>query len=187
MDKRQIIKWLKRKEEESLRTARNNYSLEMDMQKETVEKELGVDMLVDNLHKKYLEMDRIIDTWRSSVTKEGISVHGSSWYFFGGIKQMANSKSRIYDKVTNGNEFTDNTSTRKALTKKHETIREGIKKNYTNLLAVAQTLTGKQLLEYVKKLGFDVSEIEVVKDPVTTALTVQLDSKYLIINKVGEK
>ena len=84
-------------------------------------------------------------------------------------------------------DFTDNTDALRQLKiKRSETLRE-IEKNYTNVIANVESMkNAKTAVEYLEKLGFDLSAlIEADNHPVTTALTVEVDTKFLFIG--GEK
>lgn len=84
-------------------------------------------------------------------------------------------------------DFTDGTDTLRQLkAKRSETLRE-IEKNYTNVIANVESMkNAKTAVEYLEKLGFDLSAlIEADNHPVTTALTVEVDTKFLFIG--GEK
>ena len=84
-------------------------------------------------------------------------------------------------------DFTDGTDALRQLkAKRSETLRE-IKKNYTNVIANVESMkNAKTAVEYLEKLGFDLSAlIEADNHPVTTALTVEVDTKFLFIG--GEK
>lgn len=84
-------------------------------------------------------------------------------------------------------DFTDGTDALRQLkAKRSETLRE-IEKNYTNVIANVESMkNAKAAVEYLEKLGFDLSAlIEADNHPVTTALTVEVDTKFLFIG--GEK
>lgn len=84
-------------------------------------------------------------------------------------------------------DFTDGTDALRQLkAKRSETLRE-IEKNYTNVIANVESMkNAKTAVEYLEKLGFDLSAlIEADNHPVTTALTVEVDTKFLFIG--GEK
>lgn len=68
-----------------------------------------------------------------------------------------------------------------------ETTVGEIEKNYINVIANVESMkNAKTAVEYLEKLGFDLSAlIEADNHPVTTALTVEVDTKFLFIG--GEK
>ena len=59
----------------------------------------------------------------------------------------------------------------------------GIKSNYTNVIANVQNMKNAKLaMEYLTGLGFDLTSlIEEDKNPVTTALAVEVDTRFLFI------
>lgn len=59
----------------------------------------------------------------------------------------------------------------------------GIKSNYANVIANVQNMKNAKLaMEYLTGLGFDLTSlIEEDKNPVTTALAVEVDTRFLFI------
>lgn len=65
---------------------------------------------------------------------------------------------------------------------KNEMIK-GITDNYRNVIAnVSNMKNAKLAMEYLKNLGFDLSElVKADENPVTTALSVEVDTRFLFI------
>jgi 3-dehydroquinate synthase class II len=71
----------------------------------------------------------------------------------------------------------------KDVMKRKKTLLAGIEDNYRNVIANVQNMkNAKVALEYLKELGFDTSSlIEADNSPVTTALSVAVDTRFLFI------
>ena len=70
-----------------------------------------------------------------------------------------------------------------SVTYKLNNLISGIKSNYANVIANVQNMKNAKLaMEYLTGLGFDLTSlIEEDKNPVTTALAVEVDTRFLFI------
>lgn len=132
------------------------------------------------------EADTVANRWKEALEKvEGIDTT-CGWY-----TSLTTKLSDLSDKENIRmyimRDFTDGTDALRQLkAKRSETLRE-IEKNYINVIANVESMkNAKTAVEYLEKLGFDLSAlIEADNHPVTTALTVEVDTKFLFIG--GEK
>lgn len=81
-------------------------------------------------------------------------------------------------------EFEDGrTEIRKGIKARKNEMIKGITDNYRNVIAnVSNMKNAKLAMEYLKNLGFDLSElVKADENPVTTALSVEVDTRFLFI------
>ena len=80
-------------------------------------------------------------------------------------------------------DFTDNSETLSNLKSKREDTMREVNKNYINVIANVKNIkNAKAAVEYLKELGFDLSVLlNADSNPVSTALSVEVDTKYLFI------
>lgn len=186
MTKRQLVKWLEAKQSDA--------KAEVEIQYATAEKAyfaqrdeaLKINETVDEVFRLISEADTVVSRWKEALEKvKGIDTT-RGWY-----TSLTTKLSDLSDKENIRmyimKDFTDGTDTLRQLkAKRSETLRE-IEKNYTNVIANVESMkNAKTAVEYLEKLGFDLSAlIEADNHPVTTALTVEVDTKFLFIG--GEK
>lgn len=147
---------------------------------------LKINETVDEVFRLISEADTVVSRWKEALEKvKGIDTT-CGWY-----TSLTTKLSDLSDKENIRmyimKDFTDGTDTLRQLrAKRSETLRE-IEKNYTNVIANVESMkNAKTAVEYLEKLGFDLSAlIEADNHPVTTALTVEVDTKFLFIG--GEK
>lgn len=174
MTKRQLVKWLEAK--------RSDAKAEVEIQYATAEKAyfaqrdeaLKINETVDEVFRLISEADTVANRWKEALEKvEGIDTT-CGWY-----TSLTTKLSDLSDKENIRmyimKDFTDGTDALRQLkAKRSETLRE-IEKNYTNVIANVESMkNAKTAVEYLEKLGFDLSAlIEADNHPVTTALTVE--------------
>lgn len=159
MTKRQLVKWLEAKQSDA--------KAEVEIQYATAEKAYFAQ------RDEALEKVEGIDTtcgWYTSLTTK-----------LSDLSDKENIRMYIMKDFTDGTD-----ALRQLKAKRSETLRE-IEKNYINVIANVESMkNAKTAVEYLEKLGFDLSAlIEADNHPVTTALTVEVDTKFLFIG--GEK
>lgn len=160
MTKRQLVKWLEAKQSDA--------KAEVEIQYATAEKAyftqrdeaLKINETVDEVFRLISEADTVVNRWKEALEKvEGIDTT-RGWY-----TSLTTKLSDLSDK---------------------ENIRMYIMKDFTDGTDALRQLKAKTAVEYLEKLGFDLSAlIEADNHPVTTALTVEVDTKFLFIG--GEK
>ena len=186
MTKRQLVKWLEAKQSDA--------KAEVKIQYETAEKAyfaqrdevLKINETVDEVFRLISEADTVANRWKEGIKKvKGIDAT-RGWYssLTAKLSDLSDKKNiRLYIMK----DFIDDTDALRQLkAKRSETLRE-IEKNYANVIAnVGSMKNAKTAVEYLEKLGFDLSAlIEADNHPVTTALAVEVDTKFLFIG--GEK
>lgn len=185
MTKRQLVKWLEAK--------RSDAKAEVEIQYATAEKAyfaqrdeaLKINETVDEVFRLISEADTVANRWKEALEKvEGIDTT-RGWYTSLTMKLSdLSDKENIRMYIMKISRTARRSPSVEA--KRPETLRE-IEKNYTNVIANVESMkNAKTAVEYLEKLGFDLSSlIEADNHPVTTALTVEVDTKFLFIG--GEK
>lgn len=186
MTKRQLVKWLEAKQSDARVEVETQYATAEKAYFAQRDEALKINETVDEVFRLISEADTVVSRWKEALEKvKGIDTT-CGWY-----ASLTTKLSDLSDKENIRmyimKDFTDGTDTLRQLkAKRSETLRE-IEKNYTNVIANVESMkNAKTAVEYLEKLGFDLSAlIEADNHPVTTALTVEVDTKFLFIG--GEK
>lgn len=185
MTKKALIKWAERKQQEALALVNEQYQAALAVHNTALYAKLGIAEIAAEIRPLLSKADDILVAWQERCRAEV------------GLREYWNSlHSQLY-KYTKGDnalfellceeEFSDTTEERKQLDRqKRETFRE-VETNYRNVLNNLQALeTAKLGLEYLKELGFDISELlSAEQKPVSTALAVPVNTHFLFLNKGG--
>lgn len=186
MTKRQLVKWLEAKQSDAKAEVEIQYATAEKAYFAQRDKALKINETVDEVFRLISEADTVVNRWKEGIEKvKGIDAT-CGWYasLTRELSELSR-KETIHLYITR--DFQDNTDALRQLkAKRSETLRE-IEKNYTNVIANVESMkNAKTAVEYLKKLGFNLSAlIEADNHPVTTALTVKVDTKFLFIG--GEK
>lgn len=105
--------------------------------------------------------------------------------YYGSISyKLANMSSQAEIRSCLLKEFEDGrTEIRKGIKARKNEMIKGITDNYRNVIAnVSNMKNAKLAMEYLKTLGFDLSDlVKADENPVTTALSVEVDTRFLFI------
>ena len=161
MTKRQIIKWLESQSEKAL--------AEVETQSEKA------------LNTYYAERT---ESLKEKVKAEYPGVDTLCGYYGSISYKLANMSSQAEIRSCLLKEFEDGrTEIRKGIKARKNEMIKGITDNYRNVIAnVSNMKNAKLAMEYLKNLGFDLSElVKADENPVTTALSVEVDTRFLFI------
>ncbi len=188
MTKKDLIKWLQRKESKTVETALDVKNKKTDEIREEFYKDLGVDGFVDKVtlifekafteyEKFYEELDKI----------EGLRV--SKWGYklgYHDIQRLAD-KNAIKQSLIEAINYINHPINKQIMGVNTEY--QKVKNTYYTVIETVKNLpTAKDGLEYLKKLGFDLSEIQSVeqKKQLPATIAINVDIKYLLLNKKEE-
>lgn len=184
MTKRQLIKWLEAKREEVIgevcsqaTETLNSYYADRNAK---IELEETASEIADLMKKASDKVDAFKAKVKASYPDADIT--GG---YYGSVTYKLNDLSSKYE-IREGllKEFEDMRTplVKSIIARKNELI-SGIKSNYTNVIANVQNMKNAKLaIEYLTDLGFDLTSlIEEDKNPVTTALAVEVDTRFLFI------
>lgn len=184
MTKRQLIKWLEAKREEAIgevcsqaTDTLNTYYTDRNTKIELEETASEIANLMKQVSDK-------VDAFKAKVKASYPDADISRGYYGSVTYKLNNliSKYEIRDGLLK--EFEDKRTplVKSNIARKNDLI-SGIKSNYANVIANVQNMKNAKLaMEYLTGLGFDLTSlIEEDKNPVTTALAVEVDTRFLFI------
>lgn len=185
MTKRDLVKWLEAKKYEAEETAIETKDKKVTEIKETFYKELGLDEFVDTVipifEKAFAEYDKFYKKIENDVEGVTISKYGYRYgYYY--VQELTNKdvvRGSLIEAIRS-NSFTSekiaevNTECKK-ISETYNTVTETIK----NLP------TAKDGIDYLKKLGFDISGIQSIeqKKQLPATINVNVDVRYLLLGK----
>lgn len=184
MTKRQLIKWLEAKREEAIgevcsqaTDTLNTYYTDRNTKIELEETASEIANLMKQVSDK-------VDAFKAKVKASYPDADISGGYYGSVTYKLNNliSKYEIRDGLLK--EFEDKrTPLVKSIIAQKNDLISGIKSNYANVIANVQNMKNAKLaMEYLTGLGFDLTSlIEEDKNPVTTALAVEVDTRFLFI------
>lgn len=184
MTKRQLIKWLEAKREEAIgevcsqaTDTLNTYYTDRNTKIELEETASEIANLMKQASDK-------VDAFKAKVKASYPDADISGGYYGSVTYKLNNliSKYEIRDGLLKEFEDKQTPLVKSIIARKNDLI-SGIKSNYANVIANVQNMKNAKLaMEYLKNLGFDLSElVKADENPVTTALSVEVDTRFLFI------
>lgn len=181
MTKKQLVKWLEGKQQEAMCAASEQYEAAVLKHKTELYQELGLSDLAATIQKLLSQADDAMAAWNEKfkdkvqMTKGWGGVHDKLYNFI-------NSPDATLSMIVK-HDFQDCTVKLQEIKKKKGQIESEISKNYINVIANVQGMRDAKLgIEYLKELGFDLSAlIEADAKPVSTALAVAVDTRFLFV------
>ena len=182
MTKKQLVNWLEDKRAEAKGEVEEQYTTAVTAYVAQRNKVIKFDEMVDKIYAQISKIDDLITEW-----KDGLSIfpgiEKTDGYYGSCARQvhMLCDKQDIRSRLCK--DFQDESETLKGFkSKRNDTLRE-IDKNYLNVISNVQNMKNAKVgVDYLTELGFDLSTlIEQDNHPVTTALSVEVDKKYLFI------
>jgi len=188
MTKRDLVKWLERKKIEAVDKAAEAKDQAIKNAEELVYEKLGVDEFINNI---YSSVSDALDKYEAYIEKvnsksdTGISISPYHYYYgyntvlerYGDKRVLRNRLVElIYIKTEDYNTLCSN-------------LREdcrNVHRTYDTVIETVKNLpTAKDGIEYLKKLGFDISEIQPAekKKQLPATMSVNVDVKYLLLNR----
>lgn len=186
MTKRQLVKFLERKQEEALNNARDSYIEAKQNYMEQNESDMKMDVVAKNIAMLISQADDTLDDWMRYINEhpeleiETVNNYNCLKSKLNDLVTCSSIKSYMYKHV-------NDVSKRKGqLEKRYNQVKSGITSNYTNVIANVQQLKDAKLgVQYLTELGFDLTSLlEEDKHPMTTALSVAVDTSFLFIPEV---
>lgn len=152
MTKRQIIKWLESQSEKALAEVETQSEKALNTYYAVKAEYPGVDTLC--------------------------GYYGSISYKLANMSSQAEIRSCLLKEFEDGR-----TEIRKGIKARKNEMIKGITDNYRNVIANVNNMKNAKLaMEYLKNLGFDLSDlVKADENPVTTALSVEVDTRFLFI------
>lgn len=188
MTKRDLVKWLERKQLEAKEKAKEAKDKKVTEIKEAFYKELGLDEFVDTVvpifEKAFAEYKSFYGKVRN-IDGVAISKYGyrRGYYDIEALTEKGN----IRDSIIEVLRYSD-TPTQAKINEVNNECKK-VERAYITVIETVKNLpTAKDGIEYLKKLGFDISEIQPVeqKKQLPATISVNVDIRYLLLNKESE-
>ena len=189
MTKVQLVKWLEVKRHQAEKAARETKDKKVTEIKEAFYKELGIDDFVDTVVPIF---EKAFAEYKSFYGKVGnidgvtISKYGYRRGYYD-IEALTE-KEKVRNSIIEVLRYLDTPT----MTKINEASIECTKVSgtYNTVIETIKNLpTAKEGIEYLKKLGFDISEIQPVeqKKQLPATINVNVDIRYLLLDKKEEE
>lgn len=187
MNKTQIIKWLERKQADSISEIDNKYTETLNAYISKRNEKLNLDSTADKIIELYEKIETLLDNWVKEVSQhDGFSMNQGYYNTMRRKIYGCTDKDNIVSLLER--EFTDNSEIIKSMNKTYENTKAEIKKNYINVIENVRGMkNAKVALEYLESLGFDLSDLKQADEQPTTALVAQVDTRYLFIGGIGNE
>lgn len=189
MTKRDLVKWLEKKKPEAIAKAERAKNEAITAAVELEYKNIGFDDFLDDalpcLHEFIEKYGKFIDKVK---TFDGMSMSRYNWKF--GYSDFVSRFSDRQDVRKNmGESIHVDTERYRKIKEEAYSNRRNVESTYNTVIETVKNLpTAKDGIEYLKKLGFDVSEIVPAekKKQLPATISINVDVKYLLLNKEKE-
>lgn len=187
MTKKQLIKWVEGKQKDALLAVSEQYIKALEDHTAALHVELGLAALASEIKPLLEQADNLLMAWREKWENR---VNMVSYYqnLHGRLYDFIKGENALYNALAD-NEFRDTTEERRRIDDAKRSVEREVNSNYSNVLRNLQAFKDAKLgLEYLKELGFDVSEVIAMDQaPVSTALAVPVDTRFLFLGKEETK
>lgn len=173
MTKRQIIKWLESQSEKALAEVETQSEKALNTYYAERNERIGLEDTATSIAALMQQAYSLTESFKEKVKAEYPGVDTLCGYYGSISYKLANMSSQAEIRSSLLKEFEDGRTE----------IRKGITDNYRNVIAnVSNMKNAKLAMEYLKSLGFDLSDlVKADENPVTTALSVEVDTRFLFI------
>jgi hypothetical protein len=183
MTKRDLVKWLERKQNEATDAAADEYYAATGKAHNDVLHELGLEKAAKDMQE---HIEKAYDIWMDFQKKcaviDGVSFRDTYSSPSNRLYEYVGEKGTTFRILANS-VIKLNTQVFQDAKTAYEDLIINIKRTYQNVIAVVQSFkTTKEAAAYLKDLGFDLNELDNPPAPVT-ALAVQINTSFLFINK----
>jgi hypothetical protein len=189
MTKRDLVKWLEKKKPEAIAKAERARDEAIAAAKEFEYKNIGFDDFLDDalpcLQEFIEKYGKFIDKVK---TFDGMSMSRYNWKF-GYSDFVARFSDRQDIRMNMEEAIHIDTERYRKIRDDAYLNRRKVESTYNTVIETVKNLpTAKDGIEYLKKLGFDISEIQPVerKKQLPATISVNVDVKYLLLNKEKE-
>lgn len=183
MTKTILIKWLEGKNKKALNAAKVKYKEERSKLLDSACTELGLTTVAAKIEASLKKVDTVWSEWRKK--HEGPEIESTEFYntSFTHIVSLYSSKRGAALNAILTHMLEIKTKKMQIHQKDYDELCENINQSYTTVIeAVRTSKNAKEASVYLTGLGFDLSEVETYKAPVT-ALTIPINTAYLFIGK----
>lgn len=186
MTKRDLVKWLEKKKPEAVAKAEKAREKAITDAKELEYKELRFDEFLEDAVPYLQTFIKKYGEFVEKVNKiDGISMSKYNWHY--GYNEFVSNYGDIKTIRENVAEcIRIDTERYRHIKEKANSDRRSVEHTYDTVIETVKNLpTAKDGLEYLKKLGFDISEIEPAekKKQLPATISVNVDVKYLLLDR----
>ena len=181
MTKRDVIKFLERKQQEKTDDIRTKYNAEHDQHIQSIFSEIKLPELADQIQPLMDKARRFYDEWRKKHEKrEGVSFNHSYFSLAGQLISCTSSENAVFKDLSR--HISLNTKEMDIMIKNYRNNRESVENTFNTVIqSVQQMKSAKQAAIYLRELGFDLSELENPSEQAQTALMVPVDTQFLFV------
>jgi len=185
MTKRTILKWLESKRSEAAIAVRKEFTLAQDKAINELCCDLGFAEDAQQMQEHFERAHKIwMDFKQKCENIEGFRFANCYHSPESRLYEYIGEKGTTFNRLISS-EIRVKTESMKKAQDAFNDLLANINMNYNNVIAAVGSLkTVKESAEYLTALGFDLSELEKKPEPVT-ALAVQIDTSYLMLNKAA--
>lgn len=184
MTKRQLIKWLEAKREEAIGEVCSQATDTLNTYYTDRNTKIELDETASEIANLMKQASDKVDAFRAKVKAFYPDADITRGYYGSVTCKLNNlfSKYEIRDGLLKEFEDMQTPLVKSIIVRKNDLI-SGIKSNYANVIVNVQNMKNtKMAMEYLTGLGFDLTSlIEEDRNPVTTALAVEVDTRFLFI------
>ena len=186
MTKRDIIKFLERKKQEKIDAVWSEYSKSREQLLQVTYSKLELPDLAGKMQPLLEQAYQLWNSWKTEHENyEGLTFNNSFYSLPDMLNSCTSSESATFKKLVNDH-ISMNTKELTALRDESHAQTKSVSSTFNTVFAtVHQMKTAKQAAEYLKELGFDLSELESPEKQVETALMVPVDTRFLFVKAAG--
>jgi hypothetical protein len=182
MTKRDIIKFLERKQNEKVSAVRAEYVTACRQEEQRVYDELGLPALAGNIHAHIQEASKLWEDWQKRHEGyDGLKIVFSHYSLMGRVFRAADTSDGTYTSLLDEN-ISYSSKTLDSMRKQCTLEQERVMATFTTVISTVQQMKFiKEAAAYLKELGFDLTELENPAPQDQTALMVPIDTSYLFV------
>lgn len=192
MTKRDLVKWLESKGHQAEIQAEKDRLARISSAKEVEYKDIGLDEFIDvadSIMQKFLgQYEEFIEKVNTNAIK-GIGMSRYHWnYGYNDMLAKFGDKKKVREEISNIIRI--DTERFKIERDAANEYKRNVVHTYNTVIETVKNLpTAKDGIEYLKKLGFDISEIQPVeqKKQLPATISVNVDTRYLLLNNEDKK
>lgn len=186
MTKRDLVKWVEAKQKEAVETAKEAKTKAITEAKEAMYKSVGLDAFVDEVDALFTQILQKYGNFIQKVNEvEDVKLSKYGWqYGYNNLLTTYGNRATLRKEMADLIHI-DTKEYKDTQCNANDNIRN-VEHTYDTVVQTVKNLpTAKDGLEYLKKLGFDISEIQPIekKKQLPATIKVNVDIKYLLLDR----
>ena len=187
MKKRELVKWLEKKEYELLSEAKTKFHASVQNYRDKLCKDSNLPDTAKQIYEHFAAAEKLWGKWKSeNITKDSDDSFNAVLYGYSTLDSIFNHYGFDSEKTCEAIRTQNITYPKKKEAEQnavYAALRQNISKNYTNVIAaVKASASAKEATAYLANLGFDLSEID-KPVPTNMTLTTPIDTAFLFLKK----